>query len=109
MFQDMSKKLTESMGPFRALVEIQSRMLEALAHQQMECTKSCFEATLQQTREMQKCQTPSDLLELQQHYAKDLEDTLRSTGESNIKALNQAKEQMEQLAQDAFNPFATKK
>ncbi len=97
------------MEPFKDLVNIQTRMLEELTRQQMECTKSCIEATIQQTRELQKCQTPGDLMELQQAYAKELEQTLRSAGEKNMEALAQARASIEKLAQDSFDAFAPKK
>ena len=108
MFQDMTKKVGESMEPFKELVNIQTKMLEELTRQQMECTKSCIEATIQQTKELQKCQNPTDLLTLQQAYAKELEETLRSASSQNLKALQDAREEIEKVTKDAFNPFATK-
>lgn len=108
MFQDMTKKVGESMEPFKELVNIQTKMLEELTRQQMECTKSCIEATIQQTKELQKCQNPTDLLTLQQAYAKELEETLRAASSQNLKALQDAREEIEKVTKDAFNPFATK-
>lgn len=108
MFQDMTKKMGESMEPFKELVNIQTKMLEELTRQQMECTKSCIEATIQQTKELQKCQNPTDLLTLQQAYAKELEETLRAASSQNLKALQDAREEIEKVTKDAFNPFATK-
>lgn len=108
MFQDMTKKVGESMEPFKELVNIQTKMLEELTRQQMECTKSCIEATIQQTKELQKCQNPTDLLTLQQAYAKELEETLRSASSQNLKALQDAREEIEKVTKDAFNPFANK-
>ncbi len=109
MFQDMNKTLSQSMEPFKDLVNIQTKMLEELTRQQMVCTKSCIEATIQQTKEMQKCQTPADLMALQQSYAKQLEDTLKGASEQNLQALGEAREAMEKLTQDAFDAFAAKK
>lgn len=105
MFQDMNKKITNSMGPFKQLVDIQTKMLEELTRQQMECTKSCIEATIQQTKEMQKCQTPTDLLELQRSYAQELENTLLHASEQNMKALKEARTDIEDVAQSAFDAF----
>lgn len=105
MFQDMNKMLSQSMEPFRELVDIQTRMLEELTRQQMDCTKACIEATVQQTKELQKCQTPADLLELQQAYAKELEETLRSANQHNLKALTEAREAMQTLTQGTLERF----
>lgn len=108
MFQDMNKTLSQSMEPFKDLVNIQTKMLEELTRQQMACTKSCIEATIRQTKEMQKCQTPAELLALQQAYAKQLEDTLKDASEHNMQALNDARAAMEKLTQDSFDAFAKK-
>jgi phasin family protein len=96
------------MEPFKELVNIQTRMLEELTRQQMECTKSCIEATIQQTKELQKCQTPNDLLQLQQAYAKELEETLKAASSDNMKALEEARKEIGKITKDAFNAFATK-
>jgi phasin family protein len=98
MFQDMNKKITDSMEPFKELVNIQTKMLEELTRQQMACTKSCIEATIQQTKEMQKCQSPSDLIDLQRTYAKELEDTINNASEHNLKALQDARSEIEDVA-----------
>lgn len=108
MFQDMSKALNQSMGPFKELVNIQTRMLEELTRQQMVCTKACIDATVEQTRQMQQCSTPDELVQLQQTYAKELEDTLKAANDKNMQALADARESVEQLAHDAFDAFAPK-
>lgn len=108
MFQDMTKMMNESMEPFKDLVNIQTKMLEELTRQQMECTKSCIEATIQQTKELQNCQSPNDLLALQQAYAKELEETLAAASSENMKALQDAREEIEKVTKDAFNAFAPK-
>ena len=105
MFQDMNKKITDSMGPFRELVNIQTKMLEELTRQQMACTKSCIEATIQQTQEMQKCQSPTDLIDLQKSYAKDLETTIKSASDPNLKALQDARTEIEEIAHSTFDAF----
>jgi len=109
MFQDMSKAFNQSMEPIKDLVNIQTKMLEELTRQQMACTKSCIEATIQQTKDMQRCQSPAELLELQQAYAKKLEDTLKDASESNLQALGEARSEMERLTHDTFDAFAPKK
>lgn len=109
MFQEVTKKMTESMEPFKDLMNIQTRMLEELTRHQMECTKSCIEATMQQTKELQKCASPSDLLALQQAYTKELEETLATANSQNLKALSQAREEIEAVAKDAFSAFASSK
>ena len=73
MFQDMTKTLNQSMEPFKDLINIQTRMLEKLTRQQMECTRSCIEATIHQTRELQHCKSPKEMLDLQAAYASELE------------------------------------
>ena len=93
------------MGPFKELVNIQTKMLEELTRQQMECTKSCIEATILQTKEMQKCQTPADLIDLQRTYAKELESTLTSASEQNLKALSEARLEIEDVAHSTFDAF----
>jgi len=108
MFQDMSKKMTESMGPFKALIDIQTKMLEELTRHQMDCTNSCIEATIQQTKELTKCQTPNDLVTLQQAYAKDLEETLNSASAHNMKALQEAREEIEKITKEGFTGFVPK-
>jgi hypothetical protein len=108
MFQDLTKQFGSSMEPFKDLMNIQTKMLEELTRQQMECTKSCIEATIQQTREMQKCQNASDLMELQKAYAKELEDTLRSVGEKNLKALQDARSAIDKITQSSFESFKPK-
>ncbi|MBV0934120.1 phasin family protein [Marinobacterium sp. A346] len=108
MFQDMTKQFNESMAPFRELVNIQTKMLEELTRQQMECTKACLEATMQQSSELQKCKNPNDLIELQQAYAKELETTLKAANEQNLKALTEAQQAMQQLAQGSLEAFSGK-
>ncbi|ANG64163.1 flavodoxin [Marinobacterium aestuarii] len=108
MFQDFTKQFGTSMEPFKDLVNIQTKMLEELTRQQMECTKSCVEATIQQTREMQKCQNATDLMELQKAYAKELEDTLRSVGEQNLRALQDARSAIDKITQSSFESFNPK-
>lgn len=106
MFQDMNKMFSQSMEPFKELVDIQTRMLEELSRQQMDCTKAFIEATVQQTKELQNCKTPADILELQKAYAKELEDTLKAANNQNLKALNEARDAMQALTQDAMGKFS---
>jgi len=107
MFQDMTKIMNESIEPFKELVNIQTRMLEELTRQQMECTKSCINATIQQTKQLQQCKTPNDLLLLQQSYAQELEDTLKGASEENLKSLHEARGEIEKITKNAFNAFAS--
>lgn len=108
MFQDMTKQMTDSMEPFKDFVNIQTRMLEDLTRHQMDCTKACLEATMQQTKQLQQCKTPVDLMELQQSYAKELEKTLRAANEQNMKALSDARSAMETLAKGSLDKAAGK-
>lgn len=108
MFQDMSKAVSQTIGPFKELVNIQTKMLEELTRQQMVCTKACIEATVEQTRQMQSCSSTEDLIKSQQDYAMQLEETLKQANEQNIKALKNARESVEQIANDAFDAFAPK-
>ncbi|SIT07107.1 phasin family protein [Neptunomonas antarctica] len=107
MFQDMTKKMSESIEPFKELVNIQTRMLEELTRQQMECTKSCISATIEQTKQLQNCQTSNDLLLLQQSYAQELEQTLKSASDENLKSLHEARDEIELITKSAFNAFAS--
>lgn len=107
MFQDMNKAMNQSMGPFKELIEIQTKMLESLTQQQIECTRSCIEATMQQTKELQSCQSPQDFMQLHKAYTTELEDTLRAAGESNMKALSDARQEFEKLTNDTFDAFAS--
>lgn len=107
MFQDMTKVMNGSIEPFKELVNIQTRMLEELTRQQMECTKSCINATMQQTKQLQQCKTPNDLLLLQQAYAQELEDTLKDASEENLKSLHEARDEIEKITKNAFNAFAS--
>lgn len=102
MFQDISKSLSATAGPFRDLVNIQTRMLEQLTREQIACTQSCVEVTLEQTRALQQCQTPDQLLQLQQQYAASLELTLRQAGERNLAALELARENLEKVSRESF-------
>lgn len=107
MFQDMNKAMNQSMGPLKDLIEIQTKMLESLTRQQIECTRSCIEATMQQTQSLQNCQTPNDFLELHKHYTSEIENTLRNVGESNLKTISDARDEFEKLTNDTFDAFAT--
>ena len=62
MFQDMTKKLNESIGPMKELVEIQTRMLEKLTRLQMECAQNCVKATMQQTQDLPACHSTEELI-----------------------------------------------
>jgi phasin family protein len=109
MFQDMTKTLNSSIGPMKELVEIQTKMLEKLTRLQMECAKNCVEATMQQTKELPACHSAEEILSLQKSYAQELESALRETSSKNLQTLNQAREEMEKITQDAFSAFAPKK
>ncbi|WP_432696537.1 phasin family protein [Marinobacterium sp. YM272] len=106
MFQDMNKMFSQSMGPFKELADIQTKMLEELTKHQMDCTKAFIEATVQQTRELQNCKTPADILELQKAYAKELEETLKSANQQNLKALSEARDAMQALSENALDKFS---
>jgi hypothetical protein len=108
MFQDMTKTMTESMAPFKELLNVQTKMLEEITRHQMECSNSCIEATLQQTKELTKCESPADLIALQQAYAKELEETLKNASSQNMKALEEARQQIEKLTKESFSAFAGK-
>jgi transaldolase len=109
MFQDMTKKINESMAPMKELADIQTKMLEQLTQQQIDCAQSCVAATLRQTKELPGCASPEELATLQQVYAKALEEAIRASAEKNLEALNQARNAMDKLTQDAFNAFAFNK
>ena len=109
MFQDMNKNFNQSIGPIKDLVDIQTKMLEKLTRLQVECAKSCVEATMQQTKELPRCHSAEEVVNLQRHYARELEETLRTTSNKNLEAFNQAREEMERITQDAFSAFAPKK
>jgi hypothetical protein len=109
MFQDMSKKLNSSMEPFKDLLEVQTRMLERLTRQQIECVQACMSQTMSQTKELPQCRSAEELVKLQQSYTESVEATLRQTSRDNLQAFNEAREAIEQISVDAFNAFAPKK
>ncbi len=100
--------MTESMAPFRELVSIQTKMLEELARQQMECT-GLHRSDHAADQRAAKVQTPNDMIELQQAYAKELEATLRAANEQNLKALTTAQQAMQQLTQQSVEAMTGKK
>lgn len=106
MFQDMSKKLNESAGPVKELVEVQTRMLEKITRLQMECAQSCARATLMQTRELPSCRSTEELIALQREYARLMEESLLRASENSLETLKEARERMEQIAHSAFDAFA---
>jgi len=109
MFQDMSKKLNSSMEPFKELMDVQTRMLERLTKQQIECAQACMNCTLNQTQELQQCKTSEELIALQKRYAKLVEGTLLKANSDNMQAFAEAREAMEKISNCAFDAFAPKK
>ena len=113
MFQDMSKKLNvslnASMEPMKELMEIQTRMLEKLTRQQIDCAKACMSQTMNQTRELQSCGSAEELIDLQKKYTQTVEQTLRQASSDNLEAFNEARDAIERLTHDAFDAFAPKK
>lgn len=109
MFQDMSKKLNQSFGPVKELVEIQTSMLEKLTRLQMECAQRCVQATMQQTKDLPECHSTQELIDLQHKFARTVEETLKRTSQDNLAALQEARDKMEQITQDTFDVFAPKK
>ncbi|RDE25024.1 phasin family protein [Motiliproteus coralliicola] len=109
MFQDMSKKLNVSMEPIKELMEIQTRMLEKLTEQQIECAKACMNQTMSQTRELQSCGSAQELIELQKKYTQTVEATLKNASSENLETFNEAREAIERLTQNTFDAFAPKK
>ena len=106
MFQDMGKMFEESMSPFKEIVDIQTKMLERLTKQQIECTQACFQATIQQAMELQNVKSPADLANLHNEYTKKLERMLASANEQNVQSLRDAHEAIQKLtlnAADALN------
>ena len=106
MFQDMSKKLSESMGPMKELVEIQTRMLEKLTRLQMECAQNCVKATMKQTQDLPECHSTEKLIDLQRKFARVVEETLVKASQDNLAALQEARDKMEQVTQNTFDAFA---
>lgn len=109
MFQDMSKKLNESLGPMKELVEIQTSMLEKLTRLQMECAQNCVKATMQQTQDLPACHSTEELIDLQRNFARIVEETLVKTSSENLAALQEARDKMEKVTQNTFDAFAPKK
>ena len=107
MFQDMSKKLNASMEPFKELVNIQTRMLEKLTRQQIECAQACMKETMEQTRDLQSCDSAEALVDLQKKYTQSVEQTLRQSNNDNLQVFNEAREAIERVTSDAFNAFAS--
>lgn len=109
MFQDMTKKLNASMEPFKELMEVQTRMLERLTKQQIECAQACMKSTLSQTKELKQCSSAEELIDLQTRYTQLVEDTLRQASKENLQAFSEAREAIERISQGAFDAFAPKK
>lgn len=109
MFQDMSKKLNASMEPFKELVEIQTRMLERLTRQQIECAQACMRETMEQTRDLQGCDSAEALIDLQKKYTQSVEQTLRQSSNDNLQVFNDARDEIERVTADAFCAFAPNK
>lgn len=109
MFQDMTKKISESMEPLHELFSVQSRVYEEVARQQIECARTCMEAAVKQVEDMQKCRKPVDLIEAQQAYTRELEKALRAANEHNLKALKQARAEVEQIARSAMSSVIQQK
>ena len=106
MFQDMSKKLNASMEPSKELMEIQTRMLEKLTRQQIECAQACMKETMSQTRDLQSCGSAEELIDLQKKYTQSVEETLRQASSDNLKTFNEARVDIERITHDAFDVFA---
>ncbi|PPC75851.1 flavodoxin [Pokkaliibacter plantistimulans] len=102
MIDSMNKQMKDAMGPLQEMMRIQTNMLELLAKQQMECTQSCVEATMAQTKELPNCSKPEDVVKLQQAYAKEIEETLRQAGQRNMDILNEARVALTELAQKSM-------
>ena len=109
MFQDMTNKLNASMEPIKELMEIQTRMLERLTKQQIECAQACMKETMNQTRELQNCGSAQELIELQQQYTQMVEKQLAEASSANLKAFNEARDAIEKVTHDAFDAFAPKR
>ncbi len=109
MFQDMSKKLHTSIEPFKELMAVQTRMLERLTKQQIECAQACMNSTLSQTQELQQCHSADELLALQKRYAQSVEGSLLKANSDNLEALSEAREAMERISHSAFDAFVSKK
>lgn len=109
MFQDMSKKLNQSFGPIKQLVEIQTQMLEKLTKLQMECAQNCVKVTMQQTQDLPACHSTEELLELQRRFARTVEETLVQASQDNLQALKEARDKMERVTQDTFDAFVPPK
>tara|TARA_R110001583_G_scaffold45137_2_gene142525 strand:+ start:1809 stop:2138 length:330 start_codon:yes stop_codon:yes gene_type:complete len=109
MFQDMSKKLNASMEPFKELMEVQTRMLEKLTRQQLECAQICMHSTLNQTDELKQCSSADELIELQKRYTQAVEDALRHASSENLQTFSEAREAIERISSGAFDAFAPEK
>ncbi|MEH6823172.1 MAG: phasin family protein [Motiliproteus sp.] len=105
----MSKKLNASMEPFKELMEIQTRMLEKLTRQQIECAQACMHSTLSQTSELKQCSSAEELIDLQKRYTESVEETLRQASKDNLEAFAEAREAIEKISNSAFDAFAEKK
>jgi len=106
MFQDMSKKLNASMEPFKELIEIQTRMLEKLTRQQIECAQACMQQTMEQTRNLPSCDSTEALINLQKQYTQSVEQALRQSSSDNLQVFNEARDAIERVTSDAFSAFA---
>ena len=107
MFQDFNKlwgqPFSQQEGPLKGIVEIQTRMLEKLASQQMQCTQACIQTAVEQSKALQSCSSANDVLAVQQAYVAALEANISKVTQANLEALNTAREALESLTLDTLS------
>ena len=107
MFQDFSKPFLTGFGSYDELVTIQTRMIETLATNQLECSKKCFDLHMQQTQKLRDCKDPVEAMALQQEYLQTIQNVLATVNASNMESLQKAAGDISKLApeQDFKFPY----
>lgn len=103
MFQNLDEMMKGSLAPYKEMFEVQTKMLERLSQQQIECTQACMQATIQQAMELQKVTNPQELAKLQVEYTKKLEEMVNHAGQQNMKTMQQAQQAIQELTLNALN------
>lgn len=103
MFQNLDEMMNGSLAPYKEMFEVQTKMLERLSQQQIECTQACMQATIQQAMELQKVTNPQELAKLQVEYTKKLEEMVNHAGQQNMKTMQQAQQAIQELTLNALN------
>ncbi|MFB9886798.1 phasin family protein [Balneatrix alpica] len=103
MKDTLNQQMQSLLQPVQQMVGIQTKMLEALAAEQMACTQKCVEATMQQAKALSQCESPEEVLQLQQEFNKAMESTLTQAGGRNLAIFEETRQALLKLAEQGLN------